>query len=394
MRFARMLVLVAAVALVVVPAAWALRFTDDSFNVPVGTVGVPYSHTFKADGGNGPPYTFTLQGGSLPPGLSLSSGGVVSGTPTQAGSWTFGVYLTDYSGGCAGCGCIARNNCAWREFTINILAGLTISNSPPAAATVGTAYSVDLNADGGGTQTWSLASGALPPGLSLDAGSGVIAGTPGQTGRFDFSIRVSDGTRSNTKAFTISVSNALAVTSFKVPQAEVGMEKPFELKLAATGGNGTNTWTLAGTLPQGLQFAPPVAPATEATITGTPTAAGSFTVKVTVADTDGRTQSVDVPIVVASKLAFVTKRFPLLKAGKLLSVKLRTAGGAGTTVFKVTSGKFPPGVRMDRSSGTISGTAKKGGTYRFAVEATDALGVKASQTLVLTVKEPAKKKHS
>jgi len=394
MRFARMLVLAAVVALVVVPAALALRFTDDSYNMPVGTVGVPYSKQMNGDGGCGPalPYQYRILNGGLPPGLSLSKSGLISGTPTQAGSWSFWIELSDENPP-SQAWCLPAK--AQREFTINILAGLTISNSPPAAATVGTAYSVDLNADGGGTQTWSLASGALPPGLSLAAGSGVIAGTPNQTGRFDFSIRVSDGTRSSTKAFTITVSNALAVAPPQVPQAEVGMEKPFELKLAATGGNGTNTWTLAGTLPQGLQFTAPVAPATEATITGTPTAAGSFTVKVTVADTDGRTQSVDVPIVVASKLAFVTKRFPLLKAGKLLSVKLRTAGGAGTTVFKVTSGKFPPGVRMDRSTGTISGTAKKGGIYRFTVEATDALGVQASQTLVLTVKEPAKKKkHS
>jgi large repetitive protein len=392
MRFARMLVLVSLAALVAVPAAWALRFTDDSFNMPVGTVGVPYSKQFQGAGGCGPglPYQYKILNGGLPPGLSLSKSGLISGTPTQAGSWSFWVELSDEDPP-SQAWCLPGK--AEREFTINIIAGLTITNSSTPPGTVGTAYSVDLNADGGGTQSWSVVSGALPAGLSIDAGSGVISGTPSQAGSFAFSVRVSDGTRSNTKAFTINVATPLTLAAPKVPLAEVGMATAFSLKLAAAGGNGTNTWTIAGSLPQGVQFTPPVAPATEATIAGTPAAAGSFTVKVTVADSDGRTQSIDVPIEVASHVAVTTKRLPLLKAGRILSAKLRTTGGAGTVTWKVTSGKFPHGIRLDRTTGTISGSAKRGGVYRFTVEAKDELGVTATQTLVLTVKAAPQKKR-
>jgi len=75
----------AAAALVFVSAAWALRFTDESYFTPVGAVGSPYSFTFTGAGGCGPalPYQYSLIGGSLPPGLSLAKSGQVSGTPTQ-----------------------------------------------------------------------------------------------------------------------------------------------------------------------------------------------------------------------------------------------------------------------------------------------------------------------
>src|SRR5262249_33160740 len=97
MRFTRVLLLVALLALVAVPAAFAIRFTDDSFNIPVGTVGQPYGKTFGGAGGCGPalPYQYTVISGALPPGLSLSFSGTISGTPTAAGSYSFYVNLSD-----------------------------------------------------------------------------------------------------------------------------------------------------------------------------------------------------------------------------------------------------------------------------------------------------------
>ena len=85
-------VLVAALlGLVIVPSAAAIRFTDDSYQVPDGAVGSRYFHQFKGDGGCGPalPYQFRILNGALPPGLSLASNGLVSGT--QGGNWSFWV---------------------------------------------------------------------------------------------------------------------------------------------------------------------------------------------------------------------------------------------------------------------------------------------------------------
>jgi Putative Ig domain len=125
-RMARVAALLSLLALVVVPSALAIRFTDDSYQVPTGSVGSFYSHQFRGDGGCGPalPYQFTILGGALPPGLSLASDGLVSGVPTKAGSWSFWLELSDQDPPSASWCRPAKSQ---REFTIEIAR----SNSRP-----------------------------------------------------------------------------------------------------------------------------------------------------------------------------------------------------------------------------------------------------------------------
>src|SRR5881397_482327 len=167
-----------AVALVLTSAAWALRFTDESYFTPAGTVGVPYSFTFTGAGGCGPalPYQFTIIGGNLPPGLSLAMSGLVSGTPTQAGSYSFWVNLSDQNPPSADW---CRPAQSQREFTI-VINGSGGGSPPPAPApaaapsittaalpeaSVGNSYSTTFTASGSGTKTWSIVAGSLPAGL-------------------------------------------------------------------------------------------------------------------------------------------------------------------------------------------------------------------------------------
>jgi hypothetical protein len=118
-RLARAALFVSLLALVIPSAAAAIRFTDDSYVIPTGAVGAPYSHEFKGDGGCGPalPYQFRILSGALPPGLSLSTNGLVSGTPTQAGSWSFWLELSDQDPPSQPW-CVPKQS--QREFTINI----------------------------------------------------------------------------------------------------------------------------------------------------------------------------------------------------------------------------------------------------------------------------------
>ena len=122
MRFTRTVLVVSLLALVVVPAALALRFTDDSYNWPSGTVGQPYSKQLNGAGGCGPalPYQYKVISGNLPPGISLSSSGLASGTPTQAGSYSFWVDLSDQNPPSADW---CRPADAQREFTITVVGG-------------------------------------------------------------------------------------------------------------------------------------------------------------------------------------------------------------------------------------------------------------------------------
>jgi hypothetical protein len=138
MRYLGILAVVAALAVISVPAASALAF-DDSVFPPSGTVGVPYSFQFvvsKSGSGCGPgTYHFTIQSGGLPTGLTMSDTGFISGTPTAAGTASFWVQLESYGGDCP------PATASQRQFSITIGQKLTVTSpSPLPPATVYVPY--------------------------------------------------------------------------------------------------------------------------------------------------------------------------------------------------------------------------------------------------------------
>jgi hypothetical protein len=385
MRFARTFLLVALLALVAVPAAFAIRFTDDSYNMPTGTVGQPYSKTFGGAGGCGPalPYQYTLIAGALPPGLSLSFGGTISGTPTAAGSFSFYVNLSDQNPPSADW---CRPAEAQRQFTIVVNGGaapvlppLSINQSAltPKLTTLGSSYSVQLSASGGGTQTWSLSGGSLPSGLQLSS-SGLISGTPTATGDFSFTVRVSDGARSATQAYSLSVVQPLKIAPVSVPVGEVAL--PFALSPSVAGGRAGYTWSAAN-LPAGVSV-----DAATGRLSGTPSTPGSFPVKLSVTDSLGLTDSVDVTLTFAPKLAIVTRMPRAAKVGRAFALRLTATGGVEPRTWKIAHGSLPRGVRFSARTGAFSGTPRRSGKTKLVVEVSDKLGGTARLALTLTVK--------
>ena len=384
MRFTKIFVLAALAALVIAPAAFALRFTDDSFNTPTGITGQAYSHQFHGDGGCGPalPYQFRLLNSALPPGLSLSTSGLVSGTPTTPGNYSFWVELSDQNPP-------SQSWCnppktAERIFTISVVLGLNILQNSinPKAIFMNAPYSFQLTAEGGGAQTWSVQSGALPAGLTLGS-NGLISGTPTAEGDFTFVIKVTDGSRTDVETYTLSVVQQLKITAPASPAGEVGV--PFVLGLNSTGGRPAVTWSLLqGALPTGLTLDP----ATGA-ISGTPAVAGAYPLKVQVSDTLGLTATVDVPLKVAARLAVVKKALPAAKVGKLYNAKLRATGGVGPLKWNILGGKpglLPAGIKFNAKTGAFTGTPTKAGVYRLRMQVVDKLGVKSAIGILLKVK--------
>jgi len=386
MRFTRVLLLVALLALVAVPAAFAIRFTDDSFNIPVGTVGQPYGKTFGGAGGCGPalPYQYTVISGALPPGLSLSFSGTISGTPTAAGSYSFYVNLSDQNPPSADW---CRPAAAQREFTIVVNGGapapapvapLSINQSAltPKVVTLGSSYSVQLSAAGGGSQTWSVVEGSLPSGLQLSS-SGLLSGTPTATGDFAFKVRVSDGARSATQAYSLSVVQPLKIAPITVSGGEVSV--PFAVKPSATGGKAGYTWS-AASLPAGVSI-----DAATGALSGTPSMPGSFLVKLTVTDAVGLTDSADVTLTFAPKLSITTRELRAAKVGHPFRARLATTGGVDPRAWAIVRGKLPAGVRFSHRTGAFSGTPKRAGKTTLVIEVSDKLGGASRTTLVLRI---------
>ena len=87
------------------------------------------------------------------------------------------------------------------------------TNSPLPGAVPQTSYSQALSAAGGASPySWSLNSGALPPGISLNTSTGMLSGTPTNDGVYGFTVQVAGGTYSSTKALALTVAPALVIT--------------------------------------------------------------------------------------------------------------------------------------------------------------------------------------
>jgi Putative Ig domain len=384
MRFTKVLLVSLLLALVVTPIALAIRFTDESYNPPVGETGKAYNWSFTGAGGCGPalPYQYRVLDGAPPPGLRLEKSGLVDGTPTQAGSYSFWVELSDQNPPSASW-CVPAT--AQREFTIKVIEGLKIQQNSlsPTATFLNEPYSFQLTTNGGGSYTWTVDSGSLPAGVNLNTSTGLISGTPTAVGDYTFKIKVTDGTRTDVETYTLTVVARLKIAAARVQAAEVGL--PFELKPSATGGRGPYTWSIANgvALPAGVTLDP----ATGA-FSGQPTAPGTFALKLMVKDALGLSVTADVKIVVVAHLALVKKPLTQATVGRKYAFRLKSTGGVRPRTWVILGGRpgiLPKGLKLNAKTGEISGTPTQAGTFRLRIQVTDKLGAHSAVGFVLKV---------
>jgi hypothetical protein len=141
-----------------------------------------YSEALTGNGGK-PPYRWAVVGGALPAGISLSTTGTLAGTPTVDGNFEFTVEMTD-----------SDSKTARRTLTLNVKPPPLVLASPPQLD-IGRNAPFSFQMSGGGGKppyTWSLESGALPDGLSINSSSGIISGTPTRDGTFSSVVKVRD----------------------------------------------------------------------------------------------------------------------------------------------------------------------------------------------------------
>jgi hypothetical protein len=280
--------------LVVGPPALSIETASP---LPAGVEGAAYTATFAAKWGS-PPYTWTL-GGTAPPGLALDPAtGVLGGAPLGAGSFSFEVQVRDSAGATAS-----------KAFSLAInRAPLAIVTASLPGANVGAPYSLRLEASGG-VPPYAWATGGLPPGLSLDAASGMLSGTPSSVGTTTLLVQVTDSEKSiAARELRLTIGpRFLEIATGALAEATAGAS--YSQALTAVGGAPPYSWSVTGSLPAGIALN-----AATGTLTGTPGAGGSFGLVVRVADSAG---------------ASVTKAFTLtVRAPPLPQINLGGSGSA------------------------------------------------------------------
>lgn len=313
----------------------------------------PYA--FTATGGR-PPYAWTLTHGALPSGLDLATNGGLTGIPSQFGEFGITLRATDFDG-----------RSVSSSYTLTI-ADAMIASAPVTLVrgTTGMAYPETAFSVIGAAPPVTWSASGTPVGLHVDPQTGILAGTPTESGSFPLEATAMDSLgRAATVSRSLSIDPPLEALAPELPtglRASPYGSHPF----TTAGGRAPITWTQTGR-PGGMSF-------NNGVLSGTPNSAGTFTLLSTARDADNRTATVSTQLVIADQFTVATSSLPLASIGTSYSTQLATAGHDGGVTWTLNGGDpLPTGLSL-APSGLLSGVPNENRVSAFSVMATDANG--------------------
>ncbi len=342
--------------------------------LPDAKVGTAYSATLQATGGTAP-YTWTAAPGMLgtiPPGLTLNTSGTIAGTPTEPGPFNSLSFVATDSKGATGTS---------SALSIQVAAlPLTITTTSLPNGIIGQPYDEFLTLAGGDPPfNWTVKSGVLPAGLTLNPSSGGIKGTPTAAGTNPLVFQVTDSDGTVATSTNLSLLFTLTVATTSLPDGKVNV--PYTATLQATGGTTPYTWSFPnglGTIPPGLSLDPATG-----IISGTPTQPGQYASLVfQVTDAVHATaNSHNLVIKIAAlPLVITTTSLPEGFVRNNYFVALTYTGGDPPINFGLApnSPPLPPGLSFTPCLCAISGKPTTVGTTNIILTATDSDGTVAT----------------
>ncbi|MBC8982357.1 autotransporter domain-containing protein [Pseudomonas lurida] len=248
------------------------------------------------------------------------------------------------------------------------------------AGQAGTAYSQSFSSTGG-SAPFSYTSSGVPAGLTLDAASGVLSGTPASPGSYNLSVSVTDrnGAVGNAN-YTLNIAGGPVPVANPV-SAVIAANSSGSIALSLAGGTATSVAVVTAPMHGS-------AVARGLTITYTPVAgfSGTDSFTYTASNVSGTSPAATVNLTISAPTLIVSPAagsLPAATIGARYSQALSVSGGNSPYRFSATG--LPSGLNIDTSSGTISGTPSEAGSATIAVQITDASGATLNVTYSLSI---------